>query len=55
MKNYLKNAGQDKLCRVYGALTSPQVPLYGKFLALPGEISVVNREIPPRRVGPPLI
>ena len=21
MKNYLKNAGQDKLCRVYGALT----------------------------------
>ena len=21
MKNYLKNAGQDNLCRVYGALT----------------------------------
>ena len=21
MKSYLKNAGQDKLCRVYGALT----------------------------------
>ena len=42
MKSYLKNTGQDNLCRVYGALTCQpsqegqpsQVRLYGKFQAL---------------------